>query len=251
MFRTERQDAILERLRSDGSVKTLQLASAFGVSEDSIRKDLQQLAAEGRLRRVYGGAIPSQTSAKRLVTARTDDQRSQKLEIAKKAYELIEQNTTVFLDSASTNLYLADLLAHGSKRIVVVSNMFEVLKRVAAGPKIQAQCLPGTVSAELNGVVGSATTKMLERMRFDVAFIGALCVDLDSDAVTTFDIEDGTVKQTVLASAERSYVMADSHKFMQRGGYRYAHVSDFTGIVTDAAGAANREAVENLGVALL
>lgn len=251
MFRTERQDAILDQLSNNGRVATVTLANSFKVSEDSIRKDLQQLAAEGKLKRVYGGAVRVDEAAKRRVDARVDDYSEQKREVAAKAYGLIQNDQTVFLDISSTNLYLADLVAQGPKHVIVVSNMLGVLKRVASGSGVQAQCPGGTMNAELSGLVGAATSKMLQNMSFDLAFIGALGISVDRNAVSTFDLEDGTVKQTVLAASSRSYVVADSHKFSQRGNYRFARISDFTGIITDSAGESQRDAVEALGTALL
>lgn len=251
MFRTERQDAILDELSREGRVTTSELAERYQVSEDSIRKDLQRLAADGRLRRVYGGAVSVGDAPKRAVTSRVDDYRPQKVDIARKAYELIEDGQTIFLDISSTNLYLADLLAKGSKRVIVVSNMLDLLRRASEGDNVEVQCPGGKVNMELNGLVGAVTRGMLERVSFDLAFIGALSVNVKDDAVTTFDMEDGAIKQTVLKAAERSYLVTDSHKFRARGTYRYARLSDFTGIITDEDNAAHRKAAAALGVEVL
>ncbi|WP_058269822.1 DeoR/GlpR family DNA-binding transcription regulator [Olsenella massiliensis] len=252
MFKAERLDAILEEVALEGRVTTTALAKRFGVSEDSIRKDLQGLGAQGKLQRVYGGAVSIDTEQpSRTVTSRLDCHRTQKLEIAQKAYDLIEDGQTIFLDISSTNLFLADLLAQGDKRVIVISNMLDVVKKVAAGRNIEAQCPGGKVNLELSGFVGASTARMLGKLRFDISFLGTLEMNIEEDCASTFDMEDGTIKQTVLENSRRSYLVADSHKFNKRGEYRYARLSDFTGIITDGEDAAHRQAAAALDIEVI
>ena len=251
MFRTERQTIILEELARVGRVSTTELAQRFGVSEDSIRKDLQRLSADGLIQRVYGGAVSLDDTPDRNVTARVDAYRPQKQQIAQKAYDLIQNDQTIYLDVSSTNLYLADLLAKGEKHVIVVSTMLDVIKRVAAGKNVIAQCPGGKMDVELNGFVGATTLSVLQDMCFDLAFLGALGANVEDDAVTVFDMEDGVVKRTVLHGATKAYVLADAHKFHAHGNYRYAGLSDFTGVITDDAGVAYADAIRKLGIELL
>lgn len=233
MFRNERHDEILQLVARDGRVSTSELAKRYGVSEDSIRKDLQQLDAEGKLTRVYGGAVALEEKATRQVVSRVDAHADEKRAIAAKAFDLIEDDTTVYLDVSSTNLYLADLLAASDKRVIVVSNMLELLTRVAAGPNIDAQCPGGHVNVELNGLVGGVTTRALSQACFDLAFLGTVEFDLENNVASTFDSEDAAVKRTALERSRRSYVVGASHKFGAHGGYRYAWLSEFSGLITD------------------
>lgn len=249
MFKTERHDAILREVALTGRVTTTALAERFGVSEDSIRKDLQQLGAEGKLQRVYGGAVSIEDEPhKHIVMSRVDDFREQKLEIAKKALNLIEDGQTVFLDISSTNIYLANLLASSNKQIIVVSNMLDAVKKVAAGGSIEAQCPGGKVNLELNGFVGAATVQSLSNMSFDLAFMGTLELNVTNNSVATFDLEDGTVKQTVLKNSDRAYLVADSHKLHTQGKYRYARLSDFTGVIMEDGNEGARQAIRKLGI---
>ena len=233
MFRNERHEEILQLVARDGRVATTELAERYGVSEDSIRKDLQQLDAEGKLQRVYGGAVALADLPARQVVTRVDDHADEKRAIAAKAFGLVEDGMTVFLDVSSTNLYLADLLAASDKRLLVVSNMLELLSRVAAGPNIDAQCPGGHVSSELNGLVGGVTTRGLARGHFDLAFLGTIEFDLERNQVSTFDSEDAAVKMTALENASRAYVVGGSHKFALQGSFRYARLTDFEAIITD------------------
>lgn len=251
MFRNERHDEILQILARDGRVSTIDLAKRYSVSEDSIRKDLQQLDAEGKLHRVYGGAVALSDPPSRSVVARIDEYREEKMLIAEKAFALIKDNMTIFLDVSSTNIFLADLIAKSSLHLVVVSNMLELLTRVAAGPHIEAQCPGGRVNAELNGLVGGVATYSLMQARFDLAFLGTLELDAENDCVSTFDAEDAMIKRTVLENSERTYVVGDSHKFTARGNYRYGRLSDFTGLITDDRNEEWREKAAKLGIEVL
>lgn len=236
MFRNERHEEILQLVARDGRVATTELAERYGVSEDSIRKDLQQLDAEGKLQRVYGGAVAlPDAQPTRQVASRVDERADEKRLVAGKAFELIEDDMTIFLDVSSTNLYLADLLAASDKRLIVVSNMLDLLSRVAAGANIDAQCPGGHVSLELNGLVGGVTTRNLARNHFDLAFLGTINFGLEDNEVTTFDSEDAAIKHTALERSARTYVVGDSHKFNVQGGFRYARLTDFEAIITDEA----------------
>ncbi len=251
MFRSERQSAILDELARNGRVSTAELAERFGVSEDSIRKDLQQLDAEGKAQRVYGGAVSVEEPIQRNVTSRVDAYRDQKIEIATKAYDLLEDGQTIFLDIASTNLYLADLLATGQKRVTVVSCMLGVLSRLAGSQSVTVQCPGGTLSSELNGFMGALTMQTLERFHFDAAFLGTLCLDTTNDSVSTFDMEDGLLKQVVLRNSHHTYLVADSHKFHAAEKYRYARMSDFSALIADAGASEYADECREIGIRVL
>lgn len=252
MFRDERQTKILELLGRDGRVSTMDLAGRFDVSVDSIRKDLQRLAAEGLCRRVYGGATAvDPDSRKKSVVDRLDERRAQKMLIARKALPLIKDGMTIFLDISSTNVHLASLLGESETHAIVVTNMMEIAMRAAKGPGIDVQCPGGRVNSELNGLVGSVTVSDLHRRRFDLSFLGTLEMDVERDSVSTYDAEDGAVKQTVLANSAYSYAVADSLKFGGDGPYQYARLSDFYGVITDDDLPERRERLEGLGVVVL
>ena len=123
MFTEERQSAIEKCLRENGKVKVKELSEKFQVTEDCIRKDLKILENAGKLKRTYGGAILSQDyPLERDVVDRRQYNLDKKKAIAAKAFKLIKNNQTIFLDISTTNIELAKLLAASSMRVVVVSN---------------------------------------------------------------------------------------------------------------------------------
>lgn len=233
MFLKERQDAIADLIALEGRVTVGELAQLFGVSDDCIRKDLKTLVEQGRARKVYGGAIRPESLADRMIMNRVDIHEPQKRALAQKAYELVEENSTIYLDCSSTNHYLAELLATGPKPLHVASNMIDVLQVLAGRDHLQVTGVGGTVSGELNGFTGPQTLAMLEPLRFDAAFMGALGVDPKTGDVTTFDADDGMVKRAVLARCQVAYLLIDSSKVGAWGTFSYATLDSFAGIVME------------------
>lgn len=247
MFLKERQDKIVEIINAEGRVTVPDLAEKFGVTEDCIRKDLKQLDAQGALKKVYGGAISVAAAPERNVTKRIGVYMAEKRAIAEKAYEQISPGETIFLDVSTTNLALAELIAKGTKQVFVVSNMIEILRTLSTNPALTVLGTGGSVNTELDGFMGSMTLKMLEPMRFDKAFLGALAVDLESGDVLTYVWDDALIKQLVLGNASRSFLMVDAHKFDAAGNYAYAKLSDFDAVVTDKPTSKLRAKIKSLG----
>lgn len=253
MFLKERQDAIAELIALEGRVTVGELAERFGVSDDCIRKDLKVLVEEGRARKVYGGAIRPESLADRMIMNRVDVHEAQKRALAQRAYELVEENTTIYLDCSSTNHYLAELLAAGPKSLHVASNMIDVLQVLVGHEQLQVTGIGGTVSGELNGFTGPQTLAMLDPLRFDAAFMGALGVDPRSGDVTTFDADDGMVKRAVLQRSQAAYLLSDSSKVGAWGTFAYASLETFTGIILEpeAQDTPRARALKEIGAPLL
>lgn len=251
MFAKERQDAIAALVKAEGRVTVTSLAQRFDVTEDCIRKDLKLLDSEGLLKRVYGGAIGTTIAPERDVSKRLNTHVAEKKIIAEKAYEYISSGDLVFLDISTTSIALAELIATGNKRLTVVSNMIDVLRILARNPMVTAICTGGNVNLEFDGFLGATALAMVEPIRFDKAFIGALSVDLENDAVTTFDVDDGLLKKRVVTNASHSYLVADARKLSTDGNYVYARMEDFDAFITNKPTPAMRKQVEALGTKLV
>ena len=169
MFTEERQSAIENCLRENGKVKVKELSEIFQVTEDCIRKDLKILENAGKLKRTYGGAILSQDyPLKRDVVDRRQFNLDKKRTIAAKAFKLIKNNETIFLDISTTNIELAKLLATSNMRVVTTLDNHEVVKNtklvfLAVKPQFYEEVL-NEVKDELtpeHTVVGIAPGKTL------------------------------------------------------------------------------------------
>lgn len=234
MFAEERQAAIEECLRQKGKVKVKELSEQFRVSEDCIRKDLKILENAGQLKRTYGGAILSQDyPLQRDVIDRRNYHLDKKKVIAGKAMKLIRNNETIFLDISTTNIELAKLLATSRMRIVVVSNMIDILQILAKSSTITAIGTGGTMYQTVNGFMGAATIEVIKQYSFDRTFLGSCGVDMVDCTVTTLGVEDGLTKKAAIQSSRHKYVMMEREKFYFNDSYKFAHFDDISGIVTD------------------
>ena len=128
MFAEERLDKILNLLNSEGKIKVKNLSQHFNVTEDCIRKDLKQLENLGHLKRTYGGAIKVRQSTNQYDTIeRSKTDVSSKAKIAQKAFNLIKDRETIFLDLSTINMLIAKLLSQSNKRVTVVTNMIDII----------------------------------------------------------------------------------------------------------------------------
>lgn len=251
MFLRERQDEIVSLVNAEGRVTVPALAERFDVTEDCIRKDLKALADQGLVRRVYGGAMSAETRQERNVRKRVGEHADEKNQIAEKALALIEDGEVIFLDTSTTNLALARLIAESGRKITVVSNMIDILQVLATNDVITTLGTGGAVNTEQSAFLGSYVLSFLEPVHFDRAFIGALGVDMETGNALTFELEDGLVKALAIRNSERSYLMADSHKFGARGSYAYAKLEDFDAAVTVSPSPEVRRLLRGANVALV
>lgn len=248
MFPRQRREKIAEIIDTAGHATVEELARTFSVSVDSIRKDLKVLADAGRVRREYGGAfrveaaepevapVPEAAPATEVAgegdAERVAEDEGRRL-VAARAYMEINDGDAVFLDISRTNLFLADLIARGDKRVIVTTNMIEIPRRLAGNPHVTALMTGGYLNSQLTGFTGSATISLLEPLLFGKAFVGANGIDAARNAVFSFNMDDGMVKQKVVANASYRFLLAERHKFKTGGGYRFSSINDFTAVITD------------------
>lgn len=234
MFTEERLEAIEKSLQKAGKVRVKQLSELFQVSEDCIRKDLKVLENAGRLKRTYGGAILSQDyPLERDVIDRKNYHVEKKEIIAKKAFDLIKSNETIFIDISTTNIKLAELLAESQKRVVVVSNMIDILQILGRNPIITAVGTGGMMYRTVNGFMGIAAIEVIKQYSFDRAFVGSCGIDMTDGSITTLGAEDGLTKKAAIASSRHKYIVMERDKFYFNDSYKFAHFDDISGIITD------------------
>ncbi len=169
-FADERHAEVLRLLAAEHRVESGWLARYFGVSAESIRKDLAQLEARGLLRRVHGGAVPGQRLREESNVATRTEHAEQKLAIARHAVRFVPEGGTLLLDAGTTTLRLAELLPT-DRDLVVYTNAVPVLctllERGIAGVG-----LGGRVRPETGAAVGPLTVEALAGINVDVAFLG-------------------------------------------------------------------------------
>jgi DeoR/GlpR family transcriptional regulator of sugar metabolism len=247
MFLKERQADILRKVEKNGRFSVTELAAEYDVSEDCIRKDLRYLSDEGRLKRVYGGAISMPVKPERSAGRRMGIGVVEKHAIAQKAFAHIEEGESIYLDTSTTALELARIITSETKHLTVTTCMIDIVLALSENESISVICPGGYFNRELDAFSGSLTIAMVHSFLFDHAFIGAMGVNLANGAVTTFDSDDSGVKGHVIANSRENILLVDSHKFEMSGHFRFASVEDFDAVITDSPTQATRKSIQMLG----
>lgn len=263
MFPKERRKEILDIVNASGFATVESLAKRFGVSVDSIRKDLKVLQREGKIKREYGGALkldepeeppapePPAPTVPTATEAREAEADQGRRMVAARAYLEINDGDAIFLGVSRTNAFLADIIAKGDKRLIVTTNMIDVLTKLSSNPKVTALATGGYLNMQLNGFTGPATISLLEPLLFSKVFVGTCGIDLETSAVLATSVDDGRVSEQAIKNASYRFLLADHGKFGQRAGYRYASITDFTAVITDSCDRSVLRAIASTGTPVL
>ena len=253
MFLEERQEAILNLLARDGKVRVKDLSEMFKVTEDCIRKDLGALEKQGKLKRTYGGAVVRRENLHMLeVSKHRNTDVEAKRRIAQAAVKLIHEKDMVFLDISTSNLAIAELLVKTDREMTVVTNMIDILVVLARNPKIRLVFAGGKINKSRDGFWGGMTLDFISKLKPDIAFVGAVGVDVKENSVSTYDIEDGINKAAIVRVSKRAYVVAEARKLSSDGNYNYTSLDTLSGLITDSKPAEDIcEAAEDYGVEII
>ena len=253
MFLEERQEAILNLLSRDGKVRVKDLSEMFKVTEDCIRKDLGALEKQGKLKRTYGGAVVRRENLHMLeVSKHRNTDVEAKRRIAQAAVKLIHEKDMVFLDISTSNLAIAEQLVKTHREMTVVTNMIDILVVLARNPKIRLVFAGGKINKSRDGFWGGMTLDFISRLKPDIAFVGAVGVDVKENSVSTYDIEDGINKAAIVRVSKRAYVVAEARKLSSDGNYNYTSLDTLSGLITDSKPAEDIcEAAEDYGVEII
>ena len=233
MFVEERQNLILEELRKNGQVRVKDLAERFDVTEDLIRKDLNVLESAGHLKRKYGGAVPLKQNVQRILASQKKiPNMDAKRIIARKAFSLIEPGMMVYLDISTTNLVLARMIADADLHITVVTNMVEIMS-ILSHSSTALIGIGGELDYGREGFIGPVAFDTLKNFRFDLAFVGAVGVELDANAVTILTAAEGLTKKLLVENAVKAYLVCEEQKLRSQGNFQFAKLDDFDGFITD------------------
>jgi DeoR/GlpR family transcriptional regulator of sugar metabolism len=231
----DRLDLTLRLVRGTDRISLNELAERLGVSLMTVRRDLDELQAQGLVQRVRGGAVSLAASAEEAgFAARVQWQAATKQRIGAAAAELIEPGQTVLLDAGTTTAALAGSLAARAPLTVAVLSL-QAAERLADQPGIRLLILGGESRPGERSLVGHLTLRMLEELWFDcfLMSIGAVHREL---GWSEFSMEDATVKQHARCRADRTIVVADSTKLGVRAFARVAGLADVNTFVTDDPG---------------
>ena len=227
----ERQQIILERLSRDGRVLTGDLAREFRTSEDTIRRDLREMAAAGQCRRVYGGALPLSPASGPLAARRTEAP-ERKAALGRAAAALVRPGQVVFFDAGSTNAAIARALAPGLG-IVVATNAPDIASDLVGKPGVELIVIGGRVDPRSGAALGARALRDARAIRVDLAFLGACAVDARA-GVAAFDAEEAEFKRLVAERAKAVAAAVTTDKLGTAAPFAVAPASRLTHLIVEA-----------------
>src|ERR1700746_469660 len=234
MARTDpRRQQMLDLLEETGTLNVGELADRFGVSLVTIRKDLDELGAEGLLERTFGGAVFSHRSRfNRSFLQRVLEHRQEKMAIVAAALEYIKDGDTIILDAGTTTLALAQLLKEQVKSAFVITcSVPGALELASAGYDILL--LGGMVRNKSLALLGRKTLRTIERYRADKAFLGSTGFTAEMGHSTP-NPDDAQIKEALMRIADKTYVLVDSSKYGHNCLTSFAQLRDVHLTITDS-----------------
>ncbi|MGJ8653209.1 MAG: DeoR/GlpR family DNA-binding transcription regulator [Opitutaceae bacterium] len=233
MLAPERHQQILSLIDERGTVRTIDLAEEFQVTDETIRRDLQVLADNEQLTRVHGGAS-SLTGRPKLqsFSERSNLNIDHKNEIAKAAVELIQPGRTYAFDSSTTAVALVASLPDLPFR--VVTNALAVIDHLTHMENVELISTGGRYHRKTHTLVGGDSINTLRRHNIHTAFISCIGFDIERGASEGFQ-QQATFKERLVQFSEEVVLLVDSSKFNQRSEYYFAEVGRINRIVTDHA----------------
>lgn len=242
MFARERQERIAAEVAQTGRVSVHALADLFDVTQETIRRDLDALAAAGLVRRVHGGAVGSEgvTLLELSLAERRHRQQEEKHRIAQAALRFLPEvnPASIVLDAGTTTELLAESLAERSaetgrsRELLIITNAVPIAHRIAHATHLELELLGGRVRGLTSATVGPQVIGQLQRLRPDIAFIGANGLHPEF-GLSTPDSLEAAVKSTMVQTARLVVALMDSSKLGQETLVRFAGLDQIDLLITD------------------
>ncbi|WP_320710598.1 DeoR/GlpR family DNA-binding transcription regulator [Enterobacter sp. 302C9] len=230
MLTSQRKKLILEKLGAEGQVQSKALSMLFDVSEDTIRRDLRELAAEGRLQRVHGGALPS-SSAIAPYAERQSVKMDAKKRVAWKGAQLISSGQVVIVDGGTTTSELITFFPP-DLRITVVTHSPSIALRLVDHPSIEVILIGGRLYKHSIVAVGAAAIEGIENIHADLFFMGVTGIHPEA-GLTTGDFEEACIKRAFSGRAAETVVLASPEKVNTASSFVIGDVSSVNTIVVE------------------
>jgi DeoR family transcriptional regulator of aga operon len=248
---TERHQFILEKLTKEGKVSIVDLVELMDVSGVTIRKDLKLLEDKKLLYRTHGGgSINNPYATENPVDEKEFINADEKKKIAKAAIELTEQTDSIMIGSGTTAYEFAKAL-HPTKSLTVITPSLKIGLELCNRPKVEVLQLGGLIRQNSSSVAGPYALRMLEGISCGIFFMGANGIDLEF-GISISNLDETTLNQKMIETAQTIVVLADSTKFGRRGLGRVCGLEQIQYLVTDNKVSKNNiKALEDKGIKVL
>jgi len=249
MLTSQRKSEILAILKRDGQVLAKALSESFEVSEDTIRRDLRELASEGLLQRVHGGALPA-SPATADFAHRQPIESATKRAVAKAAAGMVGNGQVVIVDGGTTAIELVRQLPR-ELSATVVTHSPNVAVELVEHPGIEVIVIGGRLFKHSIVTVGAAAIEALSHIRADVYFMGVTGVHATA-GLSTGDLEEAYMKRALAAHAAETVVLASADKLNAASQYRIGELAMASAIIVEKSTDAElTEPLEAAGVTVV
>lgn len=244
MNASERKIEILKLLK-EGSMTLDELAKKFNVSVMTIRRDLKKLEDQDVILISQGTVyLNKSVGSEESYILKKDKMIAEKIRIAQKAIEYINDGEVVYIDCGTTCAQIAEELAKSNKKVTVMTSSILVVNALFMAENIDLYMLPGKYREKSIGFIGDLTIDFVRKFYFDKAFMGAEGIDTEY-GISLPHLEEGLTKQAIARQANTVFVVTDHSKFSLKTLYSYADYNDIDYIITDSNPDFNMSSFEN------
>ncbi len=230
MLTSQRKQHILDVLRRDGQIIAKDLSQELGLSEDTIRRDLRELAQEGLLQRVHGGALPVSPAVANF-TGREAIHTEGKVAIGQAAAQLIKDNQVIFLDGGTTAIQVARHLPRTLQATIITHSPRTALELLDYSG-VEVILIGGRLFKHSIVTVGAAAIEAISHIRADIYFMGVTGIHPEA-GLSTGDLEEAYVKRALSIQSAETFVMASQEKLGAASQYVIASLSDVSGLIVE------------------
>ncbi|MDO5549799.1 MAG: DeoR/GlpR family DNA-binding transcription regulator [Lachnospiraceae bacterium] len=233
MHAIKRADYILSMLEKNKVVMVADLSREMGVTEETVRKDLEKLEKQERLCRVHGGAYLNEGyGTETPVTVRGKILQEEKELLGKRCLELLREKESIFLDCSTTALHMAKQLVNWDKKMTLMTNSLAVAMEVRNNPAIRLILFGGELNRDRAAFEGRSVIDEMKETFINKAFISSAGISLEA-GITDSTKEEAEIRRQVIRQAKKCILMVDSTKIGRNGVYVVGGLEDVDTLVLD------------------
>ncbi len=232
MLKKERLMSIMEMIDRDEIITVSDLVESLGVSDMTVRRDLDELAEAGKLVRIHGGAQKIAVSGKEELSRneKCELHGKEKQSVARKAASLIEPGETIYVGPGTTNELIAEYVDNVSS-LRVVTNSLPVFERWNGKDGVEVIMIGGTYRAKSGAFVGGLTNSAIKDLKFARAFVGVN--GIHDDRMMTANAEEGMTQLAALNNAGLKFAVCDYHKLNRDDFYCFYSLYNMDAMITN------------------
>ncbi|MCE0495156.1 DeoR/GlpR family transcriptional regulator [Vibrio salinus] len=232
MKANKRHEKIIELVKNHGYVNTEELVDKFNVSPQTIRRDLNELAEQNKIKRNHGGATLFTSSENSSYQIRKIANRDEKQKIAQKLVEHIPDDATLFIDIGTTPEAVAYELLTRHQNLRIVTNNINVASILMVKPDFKVILAGGEVRNRDGGVTGEATMDFISQFRLDFGILGISGIDFDG-SLLDFDYHEVRVKKAIIENSRKVFLGVDHSKFGRNAMVKLGRIDEVNLVITD------------------